>query len=149
MIKPQILYGVMCDRCGTTLINDNDNAAWWDRFQAEDEASEADWHSVSDHHYCPNCYREDDDGNRIIKAPFPEYVKGIRLFLNRLANSFPVDLDEEDNYVRLVGHTKGGKALDPRDIEWIKAYAGDKLIDIRIVEDCGGNAKYAVKLCKE
>lgn len=71
MIEPQILYGVTCDRCGETLINSNDNSAWYDRSTAEEEASEEDWHSVSSHHYCPNCYREDDDGNRTIKAPFP------------------------------------------------------------------------------
>lgn len=69
MIEPQILYGVTCDRCGETLINSNDNSAWYDRSTAEEEASEEDWHSVSSHHYCPNCYREDDDGNRTIKAP--------------------------------------------------------------------------------
>ena len=68
MIEPQILYGVTCDRCGETLINSNDNSAWYDRSTAEEEASEEDWHSVSSHHYCPNCYREDDDGNRTIKS---------------------------------------------------------------------------------
>lgn len=53
MIEPQILYGVTCDRCGDTLINSNDNSAWYDRSTAEEEASEEDWHSVSSHHYCP------------------------------------------------------------------------------------------------
>ena len=84
MIEPQILYGVTCDRCGETLINSNDNSAWYDRSTAEEEASEEDWHSVSSHHYCPNCYREDDDGNRTIKAPFPYYVQKINRFMNRL-----------------------------------------------------------------
>lgn len=46
MIEPQILYGVTCDRCGDTLINSNDNSAWYDRSTAEEEASEEDWHSV-------------------------------------------------------------------------------------------------------
>lgn len=86
MIEPQILYGVTCDRCGETLINSNDNSAWYDRSTAEEEASEEDWHSVSSHHYCPNCYREDDDGNRTIKAPFPYYVQKINRFMNRIAN---------------------------------------------------------------
>lgn len=89
MIEPQILYGVTCDRCGETLINSNDNSAWYDRSTAEEEASEEDWHSVSSHHYCPNCYREDDDGNRTIKAPFPYYVQKINRFMNRIAKSYP------------------------------------------------------------
>ena len=82
MIEPQILYGVTCDRCGETLINSNNNCAWGDRSTAEEEASEEDWHSVSNHHYCPNCYREDADGNRTIKTPFPYYVQKISRFMN-------------------------------------------------------------------
>ena len=43
----------------TDAESEADNVGYYtfcqDRFQAEDEASEADWHSVSDHHYCPNC----------------------------------------------------------------------------------------------
>lgn len=41
MIESQILYGVTCDRCGETLINSNDNSAWYDRNTAEEEAYEA------------------------------------------------------------------------------------------------------------
>lgn len=48
MIEPQILYGVTCDRCGETLINSNDNSAWYDRSTAEEEASEEDWHWEDD-----------------------------------------------------------------------------------------------------
>ena len=98
MIEPQILYGVTCDRCGETLINSNDNSAWYDRSTAEEEASEEDWHSVSSHHYCPNCYREDDDGNRTIKAPFPYYVQKINRFMNRIAKSYPCRIVEEDDH---------------------------------------------------
>ena len=103
MIEPQILYGVTCDRCGETLINSNDNSAWYDRSTAEEEASEEDWHSVSSHHYCPNCYREDDDGNRTIKAPFPYYVQKINRFMNRIAKSYPCRIVEEDDHFALHG----------------------------------------------
>lgn len=105
MIEPQILYGVTCDRCGDTLINSNDNSAWYDRSTAEEEASEEDWHSVSSHHYCPNCYREDEDGNRIIKAPIPPHVQKINRFMNRIAKSFPCRIVEEDDHFALYGNT--------------------------------------------
>lgn len=71
MIEPQILYGVTCDRCGETLINSNDNSAWYDRSTAEEEASEEDWHSVSSHHYCPNCYRKMTTVIELLKHHFP------------------------------------------------------------------------------
>lgn len=113
MIEPQILYGVTCDRCGETLINSNDNSAWYDRSTAEEEASEEDWHSVSSHHYCPNCYREDDDGNRTIKAPFPYYVQKINRFMNRIAKSYPCRIVEEDDHFALHGNTQDGKQSAP------------------------------------
>lgn len=92
-----------------TLINSNDNSAWYDRSTAEEEASEEDWHSVSSHHYCPNCYREDDDGNRTIKAPFPYYVQKINRFMNRIAKSYPCRIVEEDDHFALHGNTQDGK----------------------------------------
>ena len=127
MIEPQILYGVTCDRCGETLINSNDNSAWYDRSTAEEEASEEDWHSVSSHHYCPNCYREDDDGNRTIKAPFPYYVQKINRFMNRIAKSYPCRIVEEDDHFALHGNTQDGKQLAPCDEEWVRSYACRRL----------------------
>lgn len=134
MIEPQILYGVTCDRCGETLINSNDNSAWYDRSTAEEEASEEDWHSVSSHHYCPNCYREDDDGNRTIKAPFPYYVQKINRFMNRIAKSYPCRIVEEDDHFALHGNTQDGKQLAPCDEEWVRSYAADKLLGIQMID---------------
>lgn len=148
MIKPEILYGVTCDRCGEMLINDNDNAAWWGRNEAENEAYEADWHSVSDHHYCPNCYREDDDGNRIIKAPIPPHVQEINRFMNQIAKSYPCRIVEEDDHFALRGNTQEGKRLAPCDEKWVRAYAGDKLIGIQMLDIGCANAEYVIRLRK-
>ncbi len=149
MIEPQILYGVTCDRCGETLINSNDNSAWYDRSTAEEEASEEDWHSVSSHHYCPNCYREDDDGNRTIKAPFPYYVQKINRFMNRIAKSYPCRIVEEDDHFALHGNTQDGKQLAPCDEEWVRSYAADKLLGIQIIDKGCANAEYIIRLRKE
>lgn len=149
MIEPQILYGVTCDRCGETLINSNDNSAWYDRSTAEEEASEEDWHSVSSHHYCPNCYREDDDGNRTIKAPFPYYVQKINRFMNRIAKSYPCRIVEEDDHFALHGNTQDGKQLAPCDEEWVRSYAADKLLGIQMIDKGCANAEYIIRLRKE
>ena len=149
MIEPQILYGVTCDRCGETLINSNDNSAWYDRSTAEEEASEEDWHSVSSHHYCPNCYREDDDGNRTIKAPFPYSVQKINRFMNRIAKSYPCRIVEEDDHFALHGNTQDGKQLAPCDEEWVRSYAADKLLGIQMIDKGCANAEYIIRLRKE
>lgn len=149
MIEPQILYGVTCDRCGETLINSNDNSAWYDRSTAEEEASEEDWHSVSSHHYCPNCYREDDDGNRTIKAPFPYYVQKINRFMNRIAKFCPCRIVEEDDHFALHGNTQDGKQLAPCDEEWVRSYAADKLLGIQMIDRGCANAEYIIRLRKE
>ena len=149
MIEPQILYGVTCDRCGDTLINSNDNSAWYDRSTAEEEASEEDWHSVSSHHYCPNCYREDEDRNNIIKAPIPPHVQKINRFMNRIAKSFPCRIVEEDDHFALYGNTQDSKQLAPCDEEWVRSYATDKLLGIQMIDKGCANAEYIIRLRKE
>lgn len=149
MIESKILYGVTCDRCGETLINSNDNSAWYDRSTAEEEAFEEDWHSVSNHHYCPNCYREDDDGNRTIKAPFPYYVHKINQFMNQIAESYPCRIVEEDDHFALHGNTQDGKHLAPCDEEWVRSYAADKLLGIQMIDKGCANAEYIIRLRKK
>ena len=149
MIEPQILYGVTCDRCGETLINSNDNSAWYDRGTAEEEADEADWRQVGDHYYCPNCYQEDADGNRTIKAPFPYYVQKISRFMNRIAKSYPCRIVEEDDHFALYGHTRDSKQLAPCDEEWVRSYAADKLLGIQMIDRGCMNAEYIIRLRKE
>ena len=149
MIEPQILYGVTCDRCGETLINSNDNSAWYDRSTAEEEASEEDWHSANCHHYCPNCYQEDDYGNRTIKAPFPYYVQKINRFMNRIAKSYPCRIVEEDDHFALYGNTQDSKQLAPCDEEWVRSYATDKLLGIQMIDKGCANAEYIIRLRKE
>ena len=149
MIKPEILYTITCDRCGETFINDNNNSAWYDPATVEEEAYEADWHSVSSHHYCPNCYQEDDDGNRTIKAPFPDYVQKINLFMNRIAKTFPGRIVEEDDHFAIYGDTQHGKRLATCDEEWVRSYAADKLLGIQMIDRRGANAEYIIRLRKE
>ncbi len=101
------------------------------------------------HHYCPNCYREDDDGNRTIKAPFPYYVQKINRFMNRIAKSYPCRIVEEDDHFALHGNTQDGKQLAPCDEEWVRSYAADKLLGIQMIDKGCANAEYIIRLRKE
>lgn len=149
MIEPQILYTLTCDRCGETLVNVNDVSVWIDQGGAEEEAIFDCWEVIGYQHYCPNCYREDDDGNRTIKAPFPYYVQKINRFMNRIAKSYPCRIVEEDDHFALHGNTQDGKQLAPCDEEWVRSYAADKLLGIQMIDRGYANAEYIIKLRKE
>lgn len=149
MIEPQILYGVTCDRCGETLVNVNDNSVWIDQGEAEEEAIFEYWEVRGYQHYCPNCYREDDEGNRTIKAPIPTYVQNINRFMNRIAKSSSCRIVEEDDHFALHGNTQDGKQLAPCDEEWVRSYAADKLLGIQMIDKGCANAEYIIRLRKE
>lgn len=69
--------------------------------------------------------------------------------MNRIAKSYPCLIIEEDDHFALHGNTEDGKRLAPCDEGWVRAYAGDKLIGIRIIDRGGANAEYIIRLRKE
>ena len=52
MIKPSIMYSVICDRCGRIL---EDGAFWEDESSAITYALNSKWAEIGDKHYCPDC----------------------------------------------------------------------------------------------
>ena len=58
MIKPSIMYSVICDRCGRIL---EDGAFWEDESSAIMYALNSKWVEIGDKHYCPDCYEFDDE----------------------------------------------------------------------------------------
>ena len=52
MIKPSIMYSVICDRCGRIL---EDGAFWEDESSAITYALNSKWVEIGDKHYCPDC----------------------------------------------------------------------------------------------
>ena len=57
MIKPSIMYSVICDRCGRIL---EDGAFWEDESSAITYALNSKWVEIGDKHYCPDCYEFDE-----------------------------------------------------------------------------------------
>ncbi len=66
MIQEVKMYTVICDNCKKDSNEDTDYSCWNDKEYAQDVATEADWITEDDKHYCPNCYSYDDDDNLII-----------------------------------------------------------------------------------
>lgn len=60
MIKPVLYYDIVCDRCGESLTK-NSGDCYPDTKSAEFVASESEWHSIGDKHYCPMCVVMDEN----------------------------------------------------------------------------------------
>ena len=68
MIKEVKSYSLICDNCGKTYVeNYYDYNVQIDPDMAMEYAKENDWISHEGKHYCPNCYKIDEDDNIIIK----------------------------------------------------------------------------------
>lgn len=148
MIKPIILYGIKCDRCGIELSDFDDHNAWEDESTAESEAEESEWHTSGSRHYCPCCYTIDESGDLRVKPRIPDYVRKIDLFMNRVASCYPSHIVEEDQYYSIVGHTFYNKKLEKYDEDWIRSFAGEYLIGIYYAQIRACNMKYSILLKK-
>ena len=67
MIRELTMFAVVCDECGQE-VNVGDEIAWIDKGYALDMAWEADWVTVDDKHYCPDCYYYDEEDKLIIQS---------------------------------------------------------------------------------
>ena len=59
MVKEVIYYDIICDRCGKSLIEE-DNTCYPDTESAELIALNSGWITIGGKHYCPDCYELDD-----------------------------------------------------------------------------------------
>lgn len=67
MIKSIEMYTVICDGCGKDSNGDGEISAWGCKLYASDVAMEANYITEGEEHYCPDCYKYDEDDNLIIK----------------------------------------------------------------------------------
>ena len=67
MIKTIKMFTVICDRCGKDSNAGSDYAAWSDLEGAVETALEADWYCEDGKHYCPDCFKYDDNDNLILE----------------------------------------------------------------------------------
>ncbi len=64
--QPVTYYKCVCDRCGCNTSDNPVYSAWSDTEGAWWEAECSDWAEIDDHHYCPDCWEYDEDGEVII-----------------------------------------------------------------------------------
>lgn len=63
MIVKVEMYTVECDNCKKTRGEDSEYSCWNDENYALEEAIDHDWIDHEGKHYCPDCYKIDDDDN--------------------------------------------------------------------------------------
>lgn len=69
--KEVIMHALVCDNCGQQGVEESEVAGWDDKDWALTEAAESGWLTIDgnnyDKHYCPKCYKYDENDNLIIK----------------------------------------------------------------------------------
>jgi len=63
MIVKVEMYTVECDNCKKTRGSESEYSCWNDEAYALEEAIDSDWIEHEGKHYCPDCYKIDDDDN--------------------------------------------------------------------------------------
>ena len=61
MIKLVTMYSVVCDRCGKTFREGDTTITGADKKSAIGYALESGWVEIGDKHYCPDCFKFDDE----------------------------------------------------------------------------------------
>lgn len=62
------MYTVVCDNCGKDVNAGGEYSCLSDADAAEDGATDSDWLTIDDKHYCPDCVSYDDDDNMVLKT---------------------------------------------------------------------------------
>ena len=63
MIVKVEMYTVECDNCKKTSGEDSEYSCWNDDAYALENAMDNDWIEHEEKHYCPDCYKIDDNDN--------------------------------------------------------------------------------------
>ena len=65
------MYTVICDNCGADSGTNAEYSCYHDESQARDTAIDSEWQTIDDDkneekHYCPDCFIDIDDNDKII-----------------------------------------------------------------------------------
>jgi hypothetical protein len=97
MILKEIFYAVKCDRCGE-IHNDGEHSFWNSDGDAFEQAFESDWIEQKGKHYCPDCYEKTDvDDEYKVSEPFPEHLKTLNKFIDRVTKAWDRKVGENEN----------------------------------------------------
>ena len=92
MIKELKIFTVICDNCGADAFEGTEHSGYSDEGFVKEEAIEDGWKEEEEKHYCPKCYKYDDDDNLVIVKPSLPNGKNALAALKKLSGIFS---DEE------------------------------------------------------
>lgn len=98
----EVFIGIRCDRCHEIYEGSSDCSFFCDKESAAEYASEDGWLLENGHHYCPNCWTDNEtlEDEHIIPPAIPQCIFRLQALLPNLTGStHPVDFREDpDNY---------------------------------------------------
>jgi len=60
---------ITCDNCGETFVDEHSGfSIYVDENSAHEAADDYEWYSEDGKHYCPDCFKIDDEDNLTINA---------------------------------------------------------------------------------
>ena len=65
MIKEVTYYDIICDRCGKSLTKESE-MCYPDNESAEMVAEQSEWKKIGSKHYCPGCYKLDEETDEYV-----------------------------------------------------------------------------------
>jgi hypothetical protein len=94
MIKELKMFTIICDNCGADAFEGTEYSGYSDEGFAKEEAIEDGWKEEGENHYCPKCYKYDDDDNLVIVSPsLPNHgkstIEAIKELQQRLSEITP------------------------------------------------------------
>ena len=143
MIISEIFYGVKCNRCGEQY-EDDEHSFWSDEDNAIENAIESEWMEDKGKHYCTNCYDFDEETEeRTAKPDFPEHVKNLRKFFEKMIVGSERNTTEGDNHFTVSKSLYKRQKLETFEENYIKEMLGDKFISL----ECKKHERYTQFYC--
>lgn len=104
MIKPEIYYTLICDRCKELFESSGING-YTDDGSVLENAMESDWIEYEGKHYCPECYHVDEEMDELVPLPdFPRFAFKVKDFLECYVGFRDAVIQEQnDSYTISVG----------------------------------------------
>ena len=104
MIKPEIYYTLICDRCKELFESSGING-YTDGDYIWESAESSDWIEHNGKHYCPECYHVDEETDELVPLPdFPRFAFKVKDFLECYVGFRDAVIQEQnDSYTISVG----------------------------------------------
>ena len=131
-----ILYGIKCNRCREVYEDEEGHTVFFDKSDAEEGASESEWHCDGDKHYCPNCYSMDDNDVITVKPSIPHDLFKFQNTLKALTHTVHRFSETEEHYILTNNYCY--KNLDPARISILNEIIPDFAVEYKTPDKYNG-----------